>query len=86
MQGHLSSLIENVNEMEEARRQRAEIEEWVNSQSTIVDDWIANPSKLRPEAAKQEYTAMNDMMNLIGEKKLKLKTEIANSGRLWIIS
>lgn len=76
----MSNLTDTVKEMEEARRQRAAMEEWILLQSGVVNDWKCNPSKLRPEAAKQEMAAMTDLMTIIGEKKLKIKADMANSG------
>lgn len=66
--------------MEEAKRQRAEMEQWVKLQQGVVSDWISNPSKLRPEAAKQEIAAMTDLMSVIADKKMKLS---ANYGKYY---
>lgn len=35
--------------------------------------------KLRPEASKQEITAMNDLLNVIGDKRAQLMTEMTGS-------
>lgn len=60
-------------------KQRAEFEEWIKKQQVIVTDWAGRTSKLRPEAAKQELAAMNDLLNAIEEKRSTLMTEMTGT-------
>lgn len=48
-------------------------------------DWSSRPSKLRPEAAKQELIAMNDLLNTIGDKRSQLMTEMTGTCKYFNI-
>lgn len=66
--------------MEEAMKQVVEIQDWINVHKALARDWLANPSKLRPEAAKQDMAAMNDALVSLSEKRNRLMTEIPTDG------
>lgn len=57
-----------------------EIQEWINVHNALANDWLSNPSKLRPEAAKQDMAAMNDALASLAEKRNRLLTEIPVEG------
>ncbi|GBO98724.1 Nesprin-1 [Eumeta japonica] len=80
VQSHLETLGDAVHEMEEAMKQVVEIEEWITVHSALANDWLSNPSKLRPEAAKQDMAAMSDALVALGEKRNRLLTEIPTEG------
>jgi len=69
-------------EMEEWRKQRVELADWIAEQRAVVADWRSKPAKLRPESAQQELSAMNSLMNLITERRSKLLTELPSHGEL----
>lgn len=81
VQSHLETLGEAVHDMEEAMKQVLEIQEWINVHNALARDWLANPSKLRPEAAKQDIAAMNDALTSVAEKRTRLFTEIPTEGK-----
>lgn len=69
-----------VHGMEEAMKQVLEIQDWISVHNALARDWLANPSKLRPEAAKQDIAAMNDALVSLSEKRNRLLTEIPTEG------
>lgn len=73
---------EVVQEMENAMKQVTEIEEWINVHKALARDWLSNPSKLRPDAAKQDMSMMNDSLVALSEKRNRLLTEIPTEGKL----
>ena len=79
MQSHLSGLSTTVTELEQLQKQRVELQDWIRKQEVIVADWQSRPTKLRPEAAKQELVAMNDLLNAIGDKRSQLMTEMTGT-------
>ncbi|CAH3870841.1 unnamed protein product [Pieris brassicae] len=80
VQSHLETLRDAVQEMEEAMKQVLEIQDWINVHKALANDWLSNPSKLRPEAAKQDMAAMNDALASLIEKRNRLLTEIQTEG------
>lgn len=80
MQSHLETLGDAVQGMEDAMKQALEIQEWINVHKALARDWLANPSKLRPEAAKQDMAAMSDALVALSEKRNRLMTEIPTEG------
>lgn len=64
-------------------KQVVEIQDWINVHKALARDWLANPSKLRPEAAKQDIAAMNDALASLGEKRNRLLTEIPTEGKVF---
>lgn len=80
VQSHLETLSDAVHGMDEAMKQVVEIQEWINVHNALARDWLANPSKLRPEAAKQDIAAMSDALVSLGEKRQRLFTEIPTDG------
>ncbi|KAL4710682.1 hypothetical protein ACJJTC_003318, partial [Scirpophaga incertulas] len=80
VQSHLETLGDAVHSMEEAMKQVVEIQDWINAHKALARDWLANPSKLRPEAAKQDMAAMSDALVSLGEKRNRLLTEIPTEG------
>lgn len=84
MQSHLETLGDAVSSMEEAMKQVTEIQEWINVHKALARDWLANPSKLRPEAAKQDIAAMNDALQSLAEKRNRLLTEIPTEGEITL--
>lgn len=84
MQSHLETLGDTVSGMEEAMKQVTEIQEWINVHKALARDWLANPSKLRPEAAKQDIAAMNDALQSLAEKRNRLLTEIPTEGEITV--
>nr|CAD7605236.1 unnamed protein product [Timema genevievae] len=76
VQGRLSSLSSTVSELEELQKQRGVLHQWVSEQRATVADWRSKPSKLRPEAARAELAAMNEMMGGIGDRRVRLLTEL----------
>uniref|UniRef100_A0A2A4K817 Calponin-homology (CH) domain-containing protein n=1 Tax=Heliothis virescens TaxID=7102 RepID=A0A2A4K817_HELVI len=80
VQSHLEELGDAVHGMEEAMKQVLEIQEWIAVHTALARDWLANPSKLRPEAAKQDMAAMNDALASLSEKRNRLLTEIPTEG------
>ena len=67
-----------VGELEEWQKQRASLQQWITEQNAVVADWRSRPSKLRPEAARAELVAMQELKGEIGERRGKLLT--ASSG------
>lgn len=65
--------------MEQLQKQRAELQDWIKKQQAAEADWSVRSLKLRPEAAKQELVAMNDILNAIGDKRSQLMTEMTGS-------
>lgn len=57
------------------QKQRADLQDWINNQRTAVTEWCSRPTKLRPEAAKQELNSMNDLLNTIGDRRNQLLTD-----------
>ncbi|XP_038215060.1 nesprin-1 [Zerene cesonia] len=80
VQSHLETLREAVQGMEEAMKQVSEIQDWINVNKALANDWLSNPSKLRPDAAKQDMAAMNDALASLAEKRNRLLTEIPTEG------
>ncbi|CAH2077111.1 unnamed protein product, partial [Iphiclides podalirius] len=80
VQSHLETLGDAVHGMEEAMKQVLEIQEWINVHKALAHDWLSNPSKLRPEAAKNDMAAMNDALASLAEKRNRLLTEIPTEG------
>lgn len=68
-----------IKDLEAMKRQRDEIEDWIEKQQLIVADWLTRPSKLRSESGKQDLTAMNDLLSNIGDKRTQLLTEFSGS-------
>lgn len=68
--------------MEEAMKQVTEIQEWIAAHRALAKDWLANPSKLRPDAAKQDMAAMSDALVSLAEKRNRLLTEIPTDGEM----
>lgn len=66
-----------MSELEELQKQRASLQEWINTQQAVVTDWAARPTKLRPEAAKAELNSMNELLNTIGDRRTQLLTELS---------
>lgn len=79
VQSHLGGLTATVSELEQQQKQRAELLEWIKKQQSLVADWLSRPCKLRPEAAKQELVAMNDILNAVGDKRTQLMTDMTGS-------
>lgn len=75
----MSGLSTTVSELEQLQKQRSELDGWIKKQQIAVADWSSRPSKLRPEAAKQELVAMNDLLNTIGDKRSQLMTDMTGS-------
>lgn len=65
--------------MDQLQKQRNELQDWIKKQEQNIADWTSRPIKLRPEASKQEITAMNDLLNVIGDKRAQLMTEMTGS-------
>ncbi|CAH2241590.1 jg3925 [Pararge aegeria aegeria] len=80
VQSHLETLRDAVSGMEEAMKQVVEIQEWINVHNALAHDWLSNPTKLRPEAAKQDMAAMNDALASLAEKRNRILTEIPTEG------
>ncbi|CAG9579065.1 unnamed protein product [Danaus chrysippus] len=80
VQSHLETLRDAVSGMEEAMKQMQEIQEWIAVHAALAHDWLSNPSKLRPEAAKQDMATMNDALASLAEKRNRLLTEIPTEG------
>lgn len=85
VQSHLGGLSTTVSELEQQQKQRSELQDWIRRQQVAVADWSSRPSKLRPEAAKQELVAMNDLLNTIGDKRSQLMTEMTGSCKCLLI-
>lgn len=64
-------------------KQVTEIQEWINVHDALANDWLTNPSKLRPEAAKQDIAAMNDALVSLAEKRNRILTEIPTEGTCY---
>lgn len=79
IQSILGGLSTTVNELDSLQKQRNDLQEWIKRQEQNIADWVSRPIKLRPEAAKQEISAMNDLLNVIGEKRAQLMTEMTGS-------
>lgn len=75
----MSGLSTTVNELDQLQIQRSELLDWIRKQEINVNDWASRPNKLRPEAARQEIVAMNDLLNAIGDKRAQLLTEMTGS-------
>lgn len=75
----MGGLTASVSELEQQQKQRAELFDWVKKQESAVADWLTRPCKLRPEAAKQELVAMNDLLGAIGDKRSQLMLEMTGS-------
>lgn len=75
----MSGLSTTVNELDQLQKQRSELLDWIRKQEINVNDWATRPNKLRPEAARQEIVAMNDLLNAIGDKRAQLMTEMTGS-------
>lgn len=65
--------------MESLQKQRGELQDWIKKQEVVINEWASRPSKFRPETAKQELIAMNDLLNAIGDKRAQLMTEMTGS-------
>lgn len=75
----MGGLTATVSELEQQQKQRAELQDWIKKQQGLVADWLSRPCKLRPEAAKQELVAMNDILNAVGDKRTQLMTDMTGS-------
>lgn len=82
-QSHLSGLSATVTELEQLQKQRGVLQDWIKKQEIVVGDWASRPCKLRPEAAKQELIAMNDLLNAIGDKRSQLMTEMTGTCKYY---
>lgn len=81
----MSGLSTTVNELDQLQKQREELQDWIKKQEQNIADWASKPIKLRPEASKHEITAMNDLLNTIGDKRAQIMTELSGSCKLfWI--
>lgn len=78
----MSGLSTTVNELDQLQKQRDELQDWIKKQEQNIADWVSRPIKLRPEASKQEIAAMNDLLNVIGDKRAQLMTEMTGSCKL----
>lgn len=81
----MDDLRRHVKELETLKRQRDEIEDWIEKEQLIVTDWLSKPSKLRPEAIKQDLLAMNDQLSNIGDKRTQILTEFSTSREYLIV-
>lgn len=79
IQSILSGLSTTVSELDQLQKQRNELQDWIKKQEQNIADWESKPIKLRPEAAKQEISLMNDLLNAIGDKRAQLMTELTGS-------
>lgn len=75
----MSGLSATITELEQLQKQRGELQDWLKKQEIAVTDWSSRPCKLRPEAAKQELIAMNDLLNTIGDKRSQMMTEMTGT-------
>ncbi|XP_044734627.1 nesprin-1 [Chrysoperla carnea] len=80
VQTRLSAITSTVQEFEEQEKQRKILQDWIHTQKTAVTEWRSKPSKLRPDAAKQEINTFNDLMSAITENKNRLTIENAATG------
>lgn len=78
----MSGLSATVNELDQLQKQRDELEGWIKKQEQNIADWASRPIKLRPEATLQEINSMNDLLNVIGDKRAQLMTEMTGSCKL----
>lgn len=79
----MSGLSTTVTELDQLQKQRDELQDWIRKQEQNIADWSSKPIKLRPEASKQEITAMNDLLNTIGDKRAQIMTEMSGSCKLF---
>ncbi|GAB0095245.1 nesprin-1 [Sergentomyia squamirostris] len=77
VQTYLGELVKSIAELELLEKQRNELDDWINKQQALVSDWLSRPSKLRSDGAKQELSAMNDLLTAIGDKRSQLLTEMS---------
>lgn len=75
----MSGLSTSVNELDQLEKQRNELQDWIRKQEQNIADWASRPIKLRPEATQQEINSMNDLLNVIGDKRAQLMTELTGS-------
>lgn len=66
-----------MSDFEEKQKQREDLKNWIASQRNVVNDWKLRPTKLRPDAAKQELNSMNDLLTSINQRWSEL-TELPN--------
>lgn len=66
-------------------KQVLEIQDWINTHKALAHDWLSNPSKLRPEAAKNDMAAMSDALASLAEKRNRLLTEIPTEGMFYVL-
>lgn len=59
-------------ELEEWSRQKDTVQQWVGEQRVLVADWRSKPSKLRPEAARQEFAQAQELLQQAGEQRQRL--------------
>lgn len=78
----MASLTATLGEMEEWRKQRVELAEWIAEQRAVVADWKSKPAKLRPESAHQEIAAINALLSVVTERRSRLLTELPSHGEL----
>lgn len=71
-----------VTELDQLQKQQEELQEWIKKQEQNIADWASRPLKLRPEATQKEISAMNDLLNVIGDKRAQLMTEMTGSCKL----
>nr|XP_022915902.1 nesprin-1 isoform X7 [Onthophagus taurus] len=76
VQNHLGNLTSSVAQFESKEKQRAELKDWILSEKATITDWALRPSKLRSDAAKQDITNMNDLLTLVGQKRIQLNSEL----------
>lgn len=79
IQSILSGLSTTVTELDQLQKQQEELQEWIKKQEQNIADWASRPLKLRPEATQKEINAMNDLLNVIGDKRAQLMTEMTGS-------
>ena len=82
----MGGLSTSVSELEQQQKQRAELGDWIKKQESAVADWMTRPCKLRPEAAKQELVAMNDLLGAIGDKRSQLMLEMTGSCKFLMLA
>ncbi|XP_059468655.1 muscle-specific protein 300 kDa isoform X2 [Neocloeon triangulifer] len=78
VQNKLSSLNSAVGELEEWSRQQGLMKIWAQEQRAFVTEWNARPSKLRSEAARQEFAQAEDLLQNVDVRRrqlAELKTE-----------
>lgn len=75
----MSGLSTTVSELDQLQKQRDDLQNWIKKQEQNIADWASKAIKLRPEAYKQEITAMTDLLNTIGDKRAQLMVDVTGS-------